>query len=98
MELVDRVVVWSLAASARLVEAVRRHWRRILVGAFVGWVLAVVGGATALAALETLGVVSRATSDSLAIATVLAGIGLGALAGNALKPERQHPPRERARS
>lgn len=81
------MLVWSLAASARLVEAVRRHWRRILVGAFVGWVLAVVGGATTLAALETLGLVSRATSDSLAIATVLAGIGLGALAGNAHKQD-----------
>jgi membrane-associated PAP2 superfamily phosphatase len=55
------------------------NWKRILLGAFVGWIFAVVGGAFALASLEFWGLVSHDTSDSLGIATVLAGVGLGAL-------------------
>ena len=59
--------------------AVRQYWKRVLVGAFVGWVFAVIGGAFALANLEFWGLVSAHTSDSLGIATPLAGVGLGAL-------------------
>lgn len=70
---------WPLDASERLRKAVRRYWRRILVGAFVGWVFATVGGAFGLASLEFWGFVSQETSDELGIATVLAGVGLGAL-------------------
>ena len=71
--------LWPLTAFTRLRGAVRMNWKRILVGAFVGWIFAVVGGAFALASLEFWGLVSRNTSDSLGIATVLAGMGLGAL-------------------
>jgi hypothetical protein len=71
--------LWPLDASERLRGAVRRYWRRILVGAFVGWVFATVGGAFGLASLEFWGLVSEQTSDELGIATVLAGVGLGAL-------------------
>jgi hypothetical protein len=71
--------LWPLDATERLRKAVRTYWRRILLGAFVGWVFAVVGGAFGLASLEFWGFVSRQTSDDLGIATVLAGVGLGAL-------------------
>jgi hypothetical protein len=71
--------LWPLDATERLRKAVRTYWRRILIGAFVGWFYAVVGGAFALASLEFWGLVSRATSDELGIAMPLAGIGVGAL-------------------
>jgi hypothetical protein len=71
--------LWPLDASARLRQAVRRQWRRILLGAFVGWIYATVGGAFGLASLEFWGFVSEQTSDDLGIATVFAGMGLGAL-------------------
>jgi hypothetical protein len=73
------VWLWPLDATERLRKAVRQYWRRILIGAFVGWFYAVVGGAFALATLEFWGLVSRTTSDELGIATPLAGLGLGAL-------------------
>ena len=71
--------LWPLLASARLRGGVRQHWKRILVGAFVGWLCAVVGGAIALAGLEVRHVISRSTSDDLGVVLVLYGVGLGAL-------------------
>jgi hypothetical protein len=71
--------LWPLTAAERFKSAVRQYWRRILVGAFVGWVFAVVGGAFGLASLEFWGLVSQQTSDSLGIAAVFTGIWLGAL-------------------
>jgi len=65
---------------------VRQHWRRILVGAFVGWSLAVVGGAIGLAVLELNDVISRTTSDDLGVILVLYGVGLGALNAYAFRP------------
>jgi hypothetical protein len=55
------------------------HWRRILAGAFFGWLFAVIGGAFALASLEFHGLISTATSDELGIVIVLYGVGIGAL-------------------
>ena len=75
----NTVWLWPLDASDRFRRAIRRYWRRILVGAFVGWIFATIGGAFALASLEFWGFVSMQTSDELGIATVLAGVGLGAL-------------------
>jgi len=49
------------------------------VGASLGWLLSVVGGAIALAALEIHDVISSATSDGLGIIIVLYGVGIGAL-------------------
>jgi hypothetical protein len=77
---------WSIGAYVRLRGAVHAHWKRILVGAFVGWLLAVLGGAFALAYLEFLEVISRSTADDLGIVLVLYGIGLGALNAYALRP------------
>ena len=83
--------LWPLTAAQRLRGAVRQYWKRILVGAFVGWVFAVVGGAFGLASLEFWGFVSQQTSDSLGIATVFAGIGLGALVAYAGRDAGQRP-------
>jgi hypothetical protein len=71
--------LWPVTAFVRLRGAVRQYWKRVLVGAFVGWVFAVIGGAFALANLEFWGLVSENTSDTVGIATPLAGVGLGAL-------------------
>ena len=78
--------LWPVVASARLGTAVRQHWKRILVGAFVGWVFAVIGGAFALAQLEFHHLITRTTSDELGIVLVLYGVGLGALNAYALRP------------
>lgn len=78
--------LWPLLASARVREGVRQHWKRILVGAFVGWLFAVVGGAIALASLELHHVISRTTSDDLGIIFVLYGVGLGALNAYTFRP------------
>jgi NADH:ubiquinone oxidoreductase subunit 5 (subunit L)/multisubunit Na+/H+ antiporter MnhA subunit len=81
--------VWVRIEFARLGDAVRCHWRRILVGAIVGWLFAVVGGAFALATLEFHGLVSNSTSDELGIVIVLYGVGIGALNAYALRPARE---------
>ncbi len=83
--------LWPLTTAQRLRGAIRQYWKRILVGAFVGWVFAVVGGAFGLASLEFWGLVSQQTSDSLGIATVFAGIGLGALVAYTGRDARQRP-------
>jgi drug/metabolite transporter superfamily protein YnfA len=82
----DRLWLWPLLAAVRLRSAARQHWKRIVVGAAVGWVFAVVGGAFALASLEFHGVVSRTTSDELGIVLVLYGVGLGALNAYTFRP------------
>ena len=81
--------LWPLMASIRLRTAFRQHWKRILVGAFVGWLFAVVGGAIALAALEFHDVISRPTSDDLGVILVLYGVGLGALNAYSFRPRAQ---------
>ena len=84
-----RRYVWIRIELARLLEAVRGHWKRILLGAFVGWLFAVVGGAIALASLEVHGLVSSATSDELGIVIVLYGVGIGALNAYTFRPARR---------
>jgi hypothetical protein len=83
------VWLWPLSAGERFRKALSQYWRRILVGAFVGWVFAVVGGAFGLASLEFWGFVSRGLSDDLGIVTVLAGVGLGALIAYAGRPDQR---------
>ena len=81
--------LWPLTAFARFRGALRAHWKRVLLGAFVGWVFAVVGGAFALASLEFHGLVSRTTSDELGIVIVLYGVGVGALNAYVFRPAVQ---------
>ena len=78
--------MWSLLASQRLGAAMRQHWKRVFVGAFVGWLFAVIGGAFALASLEFHGLVSSTTSDELGIVIVLYGVGIGALNAYTFRP------------
>jgi hypothetical protein len=84
----ERNPLWlrALGASIRLRAAMREHWKRILVGAAIGWVFAVVGGAFALASLEFHHLISPSTSDEVGIVLVLYGVGLGALNAYALRP------------
>lgn len=81
--------LWPLLASHRLLSAAREHWKRVLAGAFVGWLFAVVGGAFALASLEFHGLVSGTTSDEFGIVIVLYGVGIGALNAYAFRPVEQ---------
>ena len=78
--------LWPIGAFVRLRGAVRAHWKRILVGAFVGWVFAVIGGAFALASLEFHHLISPSTSDEIGIVVVLYCVGIGALNAYALRP------------
>jgi hypothetical protein len=82
--------LWPLGAFVRLRGAVRMHWRRVLVGAFIGWVFAVIGGAFALASLEFHQLISRSSSDGLGVILVLYGVGFGALFAYVSRP---HPTR-----
>jgi hypothetical protein len=81
--------LWPLSTADRLRGAIRQYWRRILVGAFVGWLFATIGGAFGLASLEFWGFVSERTSDDIGIATVLAGVGLGALFAYASRADQR---------
>ena len=85
----DALWLWPLLAAHRLRSAAREHWKRVLVGAFVGWLFAVVGGAFALASLEFHGIVSTTTSDELGIVIVLYGMGIGALNAYTFRPVAQ---------
>jgi len=84
-----RTYVWARIELTRLTEAIRGQWKRILIGAFIGWLVAVVCGAVALAGLEAEGLLSRTTSDELGIVIVLYGVGIGALNAYALRPAAQ---------
>ena len=92
----ETVWLWPYLAAVRLRSAVRQHWKRILVGAAIGWAFAVVGGAVALAALEVRGVVSRDTSDELGIVIVLYCVGLGALNAYTFRPKAAAHDRHRS--
>jgi len=84
-----RTYVWARIELGRFVDALRGHWKRVLVGALVGWLFAVVGGAFALASLEFHHIVSTATSDELGIVIALYGVGIGALNAYTFRPVRQ---------
>ena len=83
----DAIWLWPSLAAMRLRSAVRQHWKRILVGAAIGWAVAVVGGAFALAGLEVRGVLSRNTSDELGSVIVFYCMGLGALNAYTFRPK-----------
>jgi hypothetical protein len=84
---VEGLWLWPIGALVRLRGAVRVHWKRILVGAFVGWIFAVIGGAFALASLEFHHLISQSTSDGLGVILALYGVGFGALLAYVFRPQ-----------
>ena len=90
----DAILAVAILAGMRLRSAVRQHWKRILVGAAIGWAFAVVGGAFALAGLKVRGVLSRNTSDELGIVIVFYCMGLGALNAYTFRPSATERPRD----
>ena len=88
MSALTRTYVWARIELIRLADALRGHWKRVLLGAVVGWLFAVIGGAFALASLEFHHVVSQATSDELGIVIALYGVGIGALNAYTFRPAR----------
>ena len=82
----NEISLWLFVELGRFRDAIRTSWRRIFAGAFVGWLLAVVGGAFALASLEFHGIVTRTTSDELGIIIPLYGFGMGALFAYVIRP------------
>jgi hypothetical protein len=89
----EELLLWPVGAFVRLRGALRTYWKRILLGAFVGWVFAVIGGAFALASLEFHHLISRSTSDGLGVILVLYGVGFGALLAYVARPETATRPR-----
>jgi drug/metabolite transporter superfamily protein YnfA len=89
VSVLTRTYVLARIELVRFADALREHWKRILLGAFVGWLFAVIGGAFALASLEFHHVVSNATSDELGIVIALYGVGIGALNAYTFRPARQ---------
>ena len=76
--------------ALRLREAIARHWRRILVGAFSGWLGSTVVGALVLVWLESRGLVVSDESAALyAAAVVWGGTVVGALAAYSSRPHRR---------
>ena len=63
----------------RFRDALCAEWRAIALGAFYGWAFGVIAGAFVLVALEQAGAITRNTSDSIAIAWMLACPYVGGL-------------------
>jgi uncharacterized YccA/Bax inhibitor family protein len=99
MSALTRGYVWVRIELTRLTDAVRQYWKRILVGAFIGWIVAVVGGAFVLVGLEKEGLLSQSTSDDAGIVIVLYCVGIGALNAYVFRParERSRAPSSEAR-
>ena len=84
---------WVHVESARLGGAFRQYWRRIIAGAFCGWVASSLLGAFGIVWLEQQGVVaSEGTVGIVGAAIVWSGMGLGAIVAYAM---RQAPETER---
>ncbi|HXF98554.1 MAG TPA: hypothetical protein VNJ46_08080 [Gaiellaceae bacterium] len=79
-------LVRAYLAALRVSGALRRYWKRLLVGAFAGWLVSTVLGAFLVVWLEASGLVSAQTTPVLAAAFVWSGIGLGALLAYAVRP------------
>lgn len=75
--MVTRALVSTLVVLDVIREELRRNWRRLLVGAFVGWGLATVIGAFVLALLDPY--ITPTSSDIAAVVTVCAGVIAGAV-------------------
>jgi hypothetical protein len=78
-----RVAVTASVTLRRLRGAIHRHWRRILGGAFVGWLASSVVGAVALAYFADE--ITYATSNLLGAAIVWSGVAAGGVVGYATR-------------
>lgn len=79
--------------SLRLRTALRRHWRRLVLGAVCGWFAASLLGAFAVVWLESVGLVrSEETVALVGAGIVWSGIGLGALVAYAIRPQPRSQP------
>lgn len=68
-------------------DGLRRHWRRLLVGAFVGWALASIVGAAGVVVLELrFGVV---VDEAPTVAFVWSGVLAGAAVAYSIRRERR---------
>lgn len=73
--------------STRLLSAMRRYWRRIVLGAVCGWFASSVLGAFGVVWLESIGAVRSEEGVALVGAAIVwSGIGLGALVAYAIRP------------
>jgi hypothetical protein len=74
--------------SVRLGNAVRRYWRRMILGALCGWIGSSVLGAFGIVWLESLGVLgSEAAVATVGAGIVWFGIGLGMIVAYAIRPQ-----------
>ena len=80
---VDLVTIWLITLPDRLKGAFH-WWRRILVGAAIGWLISSVGGAFVLAFF--FWELPLATSNLIGAAIVWSGVVLGALGGYVTRP------------
>jgi hypothetical protein len=82
-----RLLARAHVESIRLRSAVRRYWRRIVLGAVCGWFASSVLGAFGIVWLESIGAVRSEEGVALiGAAIVWSGIGLGALVAYAIRP------------
>lgn len=72
-------VMWAAAAR----DTARRHWRRLLLGATIGWALASLAGAVLVVVLEPYE--PAVASTAAALVFVYAGILAGAVSAYAVR-------------
>jgi hypothetical protein len=79
-------------AALRLGAALRRHWKRIVLGVACGWLISTVVGAFALVWLESIGVLSPEETTPIAGAVIVwSGMALGGVIAYAARPGRTKP-------
>jgi hypothetical protein len=82
-----RLLALAHVESIRLRSAVRRHWRRIVLGAVCGWFASSVLGAFGIVWLESIGAIRSEEGVALVGAAIVwSGIGVGALVAYAIRP------------
>jgi hypothetical protein len=74
-------------AVLRVRGAVAGYWKRIAVGAFLGWLVSTVVGAFALVAFESADLISMQDSPLLGAAVVWMGTGVGACVAYVARPQ-----------
>ena len=82
-----RLLARAHVESIRLRSAVRRYWRRIVLGAVCGWFASSVLGAFGIVWLVSIGAVRSEEGVALVGAAIVwSGVGVGALVAYAMRP------------